>query len=181
MNLSGVAEAVSTQSTANRVAIRSGGQTGVDRAALDFAIAHNIPYSGWCPRGGVAEDFGTPPGLLGSYTQLSETPSSRPEQRTAWNVRDSHATLVLLDHQGLQPSDGTRFAVLCARLIFLRPLHITDATAPDAVGEARRWLSLIMESSGDETSFTLNVAGPRQSKSPGIYNLSMQCLTRILT
>ena len=44
--------------------IRTGGQSGVDRAALDFAIEHNIPYCGWCPKGGWAEDYPDPPGLL---------------------------------------------------------------------------------------------------------------------
>jgi hypothetical protein len=71
-----------------RLNVRSGGQSGVDRAALDVAIAHSIPYSGWCPLGGWAEDFPTPPGLLAAYPQLTETPSAETEQRTAWNVRD---------------------------------------------------------------------------------------------
>ena len=55
--------------------IRSGGQTGVDRAALDAAVLTGRPYEGWCPKGGWAEDFLRPPGLLTIYPCLMETPS----------------------------------------------------------------------------------------------------------
>ena len=76
--------------------IRSGGQTGVDRAALDAAVLTGRPYEGWCPKGGWAEDFLHPPGLLTKYPHLRETPSKSPEQRTEWNVRDSAATVVFV-------------------------------------------------------------------------------------
>jgi hypothetical protein len=76
--------------------IRSGGQTGVDRAALDAAVLTGRPYEGWCPKGGKAEDFLHPPGLLTKYRHLMETPSESPEQRTDWNVRDSAATVVFV-------------------------------------------------------------------------------------
>ena len=69
--------------------IISGGQTGADRAALDFAIARGIPHGGWCPRGRLAED-GTIPALY----QLSETPGPDHAQRTEWNVRDSDGTVI---------------------------------------------------------------------------------------
>ena len=62
--------------------IRSGGQTGVDRAALDAAVLTGRPYEGWCPKGGCAEDYLHPPGLLTKYPNLMETPSKSPEQRT---------------------------------------------------------------------------------------------------
>src|SRR5438105_2044217 len=69
--------------------IISGGQTGADRAALDFAIARGIAHGGWCPRGRLAED-----GRIEERYQLMETPSKDPIQRTEWNARDSDATLV---------------------------------------------------------------------------------------
>ena len=69
------------------ITIVSGGQTGADRAALDFAIAHGIAHGGWCPRGRLAED-----GPIPSRYQLRETPSRKYAQRTEWNVRDSDAT-----------------------------------------------------------------------------------------
>ena len=54
--------------------IVSGGQTGVDRAALDVAIGRGIAYGGWCSKGGLAEDMPNPPGLLSRYPGLRETP-----------------------------------------------------------------------------------------------------------
>jgi predicted Rossmann-fold nucleotide-binding protein len=72
-----------------QITIISGGQTGADRAALDFAIEHGIPHGGWCPRGRIAED-----GPIPLCYSLRETPSRRYAQRTEWNVRDSHATVV---------------------------------------------------------------------------------------
>jgi hypothetical protein len=69
--------------------IVSGGQTGVDRAALDAAIANSIDYGGWCPRGGRAEDMRRAPGVLVRYPKLHETPLADPAQRTEWNVRRS--------------------------------------------------------------------------------------------
>ncbi|HEY8504160.1 MAG TPA: putative molybdenum carrier protein, partial [Gemmataceae bacterium] len=104
--------------------LRSGGQTGVDRAALDFALERGIPYGGWCPRGGRAEDIPEPPGLLARYPQLTETPSAQPEQRTAWNVRDSHATLILTCGNAASP--GTEWTRTCAKSIFLKPCCVVD-------------------------------------------------------
>jgi len=72
-----------------QVRIVSGGQTGADRAALDFAIAHGLPHGGWCPQGRKAED-----GPIDARYQLQETPSENYSQRTEWNVRDSDGTVV---------------------------------------------------------------------------------------
>ncbi len=112
--------------------IRSGGQTGVDRAALDFAVMNGLNYGGWCPRGGWAEDYPTAPGLLVAYPRLAETASTDPKQRTAWNVRDSHATLILVLGDALDRSQGTLFTRQSADL-FLRPLLVVDALCPDSV------------------------------------------------
>ena len=70
--------------------ILSGGQTGVDRAALDFAIARQIPHGGWCPAGRRAAD-----GVLDARYQLLETESIGYRQRTKHNVRDADATLII--------------------------------------------------------------------------------------
>ena len=69
--------------------IVSGGQTGADRAALDWAIARRIPHGGWCPQGRKAED-----GVIEAKYHLTETPSADYIQRTEWNVRDSNGTVV---------------------------------------------------------------------------------------
>src|SRR5580698_1531064 len=88
----------------------SGGQTGVDRAVLDVAIERGIDYAGWCPKGGWAEDFPQPPGMLAKYPGLNETPLADPAQRTEWNVRDADACMVLIDAKGLDISAGTALA-----------------------------------------------------------------------
>jgi hypothetical protein len=84
----------------------SGGQSGVDRAVLDVAIARGIDYDGWCPHGGWAEDFPAPPGLLARYPKLKETPLADPAQRTEWNVRDADACLIMVDAGGIDVSRG---------------------------------------------------------------------------
>ncbi len=81
----------------------SGGQTGVDRAALDVALDLGFPCGGWCPSGRRAED-----GPLKEIYPLKETPSKNYAQRTEWNVRDSDGTLVL--HRG-SLSGGTAFTI----------------------------------------------------------------------
>ena len=87
--------------------IISGGQTGIDRAALDAAIEMGVDYCGWCPKGGWAEDFRQPPGLLARYPLLRETPSAEPIQRTEWNVRDADRLMILIDVSGIGVSKGT--------------------------------------------------------------------------
>jgi hypothetical protein len=161
------------------LAVRSGGQTGVDRAALDCASAKRIPYGGWCPRGGWAEDMTTPPGLLGLYQHLVETPSSAPEQRTAWNVRDSDGSLVVVAQNGLEASSGTRFTVVCAQFIFQKPLHVASVAASSSRLETCEWLARVMDSA-DRTPFVLNVAGPRESECPGIYRAAFDFLAAVL-
>src|SRR6185295_9106746 len=84
--------------------IISGGQTGVDRAALDEAIERGMDWGGWCPKGGWAEDYPEPPGLLAKYSHFKETPDPYPLQRTEWNVRDSDAALIITDAAGLSVS-----------------------------------------------------------------------------
>lgn len=96
------------------ITIVSGGQAGVDRAALDVAIEFGFPYRGWCPKVGWAEDMPNPCGVLTLYPSLRETSDSDPRQRTEWNVCDSDRLLVLVDGARLQASKGTVFAVECA-------------------------------------------------------------------
>jgi hypothetical protein len=69
--------------------IISGGQTGADRAGLDWTIKHGIPHDGWCPKGRKAED-----GPIDAKYQLQATPGSVYLRRTKWNVRDSDGTVI---------------------------------------------------------------------------------------
>jgi hypothetical protein len=146
----------------------SGGQTGADRAALDAARSAGLPYGGWCPSGGWAEDAVEPPGLLPAYPALREAPSADPELRTRWNVRDSDVTLVLHSH-GLR-SAGTLLTVRVAAELG-RPCLV--AAVEDLV-TVRRWISAL------PTGTVLNVAGPRESEQPGLYAAARATLDVVL-
>jgi hypothetical protein len=167
------------------ISIRSGGQTGVDRAALDFALRTGLSYGGWCPRGGLAEDFPAPPGLLAKYPCLKETPSAESEQRSAWNVRDSHATLILVHGVELNRSPvafrspGTAFTRQIAELVFLRPCHIADVRKADSLPRARDWLARVTDALS-VAEFVLNIAGPRESEAPRITAEAVTFLIALL-
>jgi hypothetical protein len=152
--------------------IRSGGQTGVDRAALDAAILTSRVYEGWCPKGGWAEDFVHPPGLLTKYPHLEETPSESPRQRTEWNVRDSAATLIFVPDLGYR-SKGTDFTIECAKKYGKRycVIHYLD---DEAVIAARNVISQFPEEQ------SLNIAGPRESEHPGAYDRCLAILVEAL-
>jgi hypothetical protein len=156
------------------IEVRSGGQTGVDRGALDAVLAlpasAGIRAGGWCPRGRRAED-----GVLDARYPLVETPASEPEQRTEWNVRDADATLVL--HHGDLANGTALTAQFAARLG--KPLLQIDLnqTAPRelaVVDEIRAWLA-------HQGVRVLNVAGPRESQCPGITAQSRHLMQRLLT
>ena len=154
--------------------ILSGGQTGVDRAALDVAIERGIAYGGWCPKGGWAEDLPEPPGLLARYPQLRETPLADPAQRTQWNVRDADACMiVLLAACGLAASKGTALAQEMADR-YRKPVLVADLADPEVQDRAARWLGAQREAFG--ASFTLAVGGPRESEAPGIYERAVTFL-----
>jgi hypothetical protein len=132
--------------------IISGGQTGADRAALDFAIGNGISHSGWCPRRRRAED-----GFIPARYLLRETPSTHYSQRTEWNVRDSDATVVFSIKA--QPTGGTRLTFERAKRLAKPVLHLSrDETEAAAAGEKLR---AFLE---EHRVQTLNVAGPRASQ-----------------
>lgn len=144
--------------------IVSGGQTGVDRAALDVALELGMAAGGWCPAGRMAED-----GPIGPRYPLAETPSADPAERTEWNVRDSDATLLLLSGAA---SPGTELTREATRR-FGRPVYTFHLGSPEDVGSFRRWLQVYRVR-------TLNVAGPRESESPGIGGAARRALSALL-
>ena len=144
--------------------IVSGGQTGVDRAALDVALERGIPCGGWCPRGRLAED-----GPIDRRYPLSETPQARPAQRTRWNVRDSDGTLLLLP---AEPSGGSALTLAAARARG-KPVIVANPGNASAVARTRQWL-------GQLAIGTLNVAGPRESEHPGIHARAARFLREVL-
>jgi len=157
--------------------IISGGQTGVDRAALDVAIERGMAWGGWCPKGGWAEDFPDPPGLLAKYPHLKETAHSHPLQRTEWNVRDSDATLIVTDSGGLSVSIGTRRAHQWAHQ-HGKPLLVIDASEPDAPTHAATWLKAQRKRFGADMA--LGIGGPRESEAPGIYARAKSLIAAML-
>jgi hypothetical protein len=134
--------------------IVSGGQTGVDRAALGWAIRHRLPYEGWCPKGRKAED-----GTIPSRYRLRETPSTRYNQRTAWNVRDSDATVIF--SQSSRLFGGSQRALEACRE-FEKPV-IQLASEILTVSEGAVLLRIFLRRYHVKR---LNVAGPRKSEEP---------------
>ncbi len=132
--------------------IISGGQTGVDRGALDAALELGIPHGGWCPLGRRAED-----GVIDPRYQLSEDDSPRYESRTERNVVESDATLVF--HRGPY-TGGTSLTIRLAKS-FGRPCLTVDLGSQPSIAEIRDWLRR-------HHVQILNVAGPRESQQPGI-------------
>jgi hypothetical protein len=144
----------------------SGGQSGVDRAVLDVAVARGIDYGGWCPRNGWAEDFSAPPGLLAKYPNLKETPLADPAQRTEWNVRDADACMIVIAAGGLAASQGTALAEELAHR-HRKPLLVVDLGDPEPVEHAALWLRVQQRRLGAD--LVLAIGGPRESEAPGIY------------
>ena len=127
----------------------------MDRAALDVALLLGIGCGGWCPKGRLAED-----GPLSRNYPLKETPSPAYAERTEWNVRDSDATLVLTWGP---PANGTAFTIDMTRK-HGKPVLVLDLETKDTTPEqVEQWLA-------ENRVHTLNVAGPRESKCPGIYH-----------
>lgn len=144
--------------------IISGGQTGVDRAALDIAITNHVNHGGWCPKGRKAED-----GTIDKRYELQETDADDYRCRTEWNVRDSDATLVL--YTGLL-SGGTALTVELTRT-YSKPLYILNIDEPYELALLIQWLD-------DNDIKVLNIAGPRESNNKGIYRKACRLLQELV-
>ncbi len=144
--------------------IVSGGQTGVDRAALDVAIGRGIPHGGWCPRGRRAED-----GRIPDRYALREDDSPSYAARTERNVIDSDGTLVLAIGA---PRDGTALTVHLAKR-HEKPCLVVDLDDPPDPAGVDEWMVA-------HAIDVLNIAGPRESTHPGIGSRAMAYLERVL-
>lgn len=142
----------------------SGGQAGVDRAALDAALACGLPVGGWCPGGRRAED-----GAIHARYPLVETPSIKYPQRTTWNVRDSDATLILTLGE---LDSGSRLTAEMARRLGKPCLVVSLSTYPETI-HIEELLPWTVEQA------VLNVAGLRESRCPGIYPRAFGFLVRL--
>lgn len=140
--------------------IISGGQTGVDRAALDFAHAKQINSGGWCPKGRWAED-----GIISQKYQLQETTSDNIDERTAKNVEEADGTLIIcrkrLDTGSLQTIQHCK--------TFGKPFLLIKEGEENSFN---KWMQ-------SNSINILNIAGPRESNEPGIYIFALKILTEI--
>lgn len=152
--------------------IISGGQTGADRAALDFAIEHGMAHGGWCPRGRRAED-----GPLDARYELRETPSDKYDQRTKWNVRDSDATVIFTLAAEMQ--GGTARTREFADRLGKPWLHLVGGDlGPAAIAQSAT--RLVAFAAGHRVA-RLNVAGPRASQAPQVAEFVDRVLSAALS
>jgi hypothetical protein len=148
--------------------IISGGQTGVDRAALDVAMRLGIAHGGWVPKGRLAEDGVVPP-----HYQLQEMPTDEYQARTEKNVLDSEGTLLI--SRG-SPTGGTDYTRKMALKHGKQLLHI-DLSLGQKMSDAGSLIASWVEMNRIET---LNVAGPRASNDPSIYIDAVNIMTHAL-
>ena len=144
------------------IKIISGGQSGVDRAALDFAFENQISCGGWCPKGRLAED-----GRIHKRYPLRETDNTDYRIRTKANVQDSDGTLILyIDKLG----NGTALTKQIAKRLKKPCLVINlDKAFVEKIEKLHSWLT-------SNKVETLNIAGPRESSNPGIYSATLRFL-----
>ena len=148
----------------------SGGQTGVDRAALDAGLQLGVDTGGWCPKGRRAED-----GRIPDRYALSETESANYAVRTEWNVRDSDGTLILVWERVI-PRGGTELTVKFAKK-HQKPYFVSDISQPPTAEQTR----LLRAWVADSGISVLNVAGPRESDRTPVYQPALATLLALLS
>ena len=153
--------------------IVSGGQTGVDRGALQAAMDLGLEWGGWAPKGWRAENGAIPPLYR---TNMREHASANYLGRTRRNVVDSHATLIVTNAYPL--SGGTlKTRFFCQEA--MRSHFVVSLGEADAVGKVQRWLAQFFAIE-HPVPFVLNVAGPRESKAGGIQKRTCSFLVEVL-
>lgn len=155
--------------------IVSGGQTGVDRAALDIAIEFEISHGGWCPFGRKAED-----GIISSKYNLKEAPAPTLKEnldsdaiykmRTEFNARDSDGTLIIVK---AEPMGGTLYTLQMAGK-HKKPYLICNLSENPTLNDVINWIM-------KHKIHKLNVAGPRASQTMGIYKDAYYFLSQLLS
>jgi hypothetical protein len=151
-----------------QITIISGGQTGVDRAALDVARLLNIPHQGWCPKGRLAED-----GVIPASFNLKETASDQYDERTDLNVRDSDGTVIF--SLGKTLKGGSLWTQRCAIQRNKPYIHITLPRSP---GQEQVCMKRLREFIESYQLININFAGPRASQEAGVYTIVYNMLSR---
>jgi len=147
--------------------IISGGQTGVDRAALEWALEKGVPHGGWCPKGRKAED-----GVIPQQFQLKETGSGNYSIRTRRNVRDSGGTVIFSESGEL--TGGSKETAEFAKETGKPLAHLMSSLG---INEAATQLEAFLRQHG---IVVLNVAGPRASEEPGVDRFVKAVLAQAL-
>jgi len=145
------------------ITIITGGQTGVDRAALDFSLDHGIPCGGFCPKGRLAED-----GTIPDKYPLIETKTAEYADRTEQNILDSDGTLII--YSGSM-AGGTLYTCHFAKTKGA-PLFLIDVNKAIPVKRFHSWQKR-------HAIHKLNIAGPRESQQAGIYQKTIILLTKL--
>jgi hypothetical protein len=147
--------------------IVSGGQTGVDRGALDAALDAGFDCGGWCPQGRVAED-----GEIPARYVMAELAASGYEKRTLQNVLDSDGTAIL--YFGVLEGGTLQTKENCVARG--KPVELIDASRATPAEAAARIVAFI-EKNGISV---LNVAGPRASKQPAAHAYARATITLVI-
>ncbi len=156
--------------------IVSGGQDGVDQAALRAAQALGVACGGWCPPGRKCNSGVIPevfPLQETPYDRSPDTPATPRSLRTEWNVRDSAATVIFRPTIGTKDDPGTDFTERCAKEKYRRPCLVCDPYSPKAIQKVSRWIAA-------HDIQTLNVAGPSGDTVGGIGSQVFDLLTKII-
>ena len=143
--------------------IISGGQTGVDRAALDAAPRHGIESGGWCPTGRLDES-----GRIPDRYQVKELENGGSTKRTLQNVKDSDGTIIIYPGKLSGGTEQTLHFCVEQR----RPHELIDASNISTEKAAQLIADFVCENNIE----ILNVAGPRQSEWPEGYGYAAQVL-----
>lgn len=140
------------------VKIISGGQTGIDRAALDFAIERGMEYGGWVPKDRLAEDGRVP----SKYMGMTECPLKGYPPRTRANIAEADATVVFVAGL-LNDEPGCLLTInVCKEL--RKPCYVINLKGSDDIAAADfLWVFLL-----ENDPKVLNVAGTRGSKKPDV-------------
>ncbi len=151
------------KSLRNSLVIYSGGQTGVDRAALDFAWLNDISSAGWCPLMRKAED-----GFISLRYPLLQTHLQNHDYRTELNVLHTDATLIVSPGH---MDNGTQLTHDLVKM-YRKPLYVWIIDRNEHFGSFHRWLK-------HNNINSLNIAGPRESHAPGIYDQTLQLMDKL--